>query len=387
MASVLSANLANHNLVVVGHPFAASGRGENIRSTHRSLLAAGLETGIYDIYAVEPRSDAAIARTVLPYSVSSLSSRINIFVINGDEVERAFGHLAAPPPPGSYNIIFPAWELSKYPQAWIASMERFDEVWAQSRFTHDALAAAVSKPVVHMSEASEVRLSSPMGRRQFGIPERAYAFLFFFDFSSYVDRKNPFATIEAFARLRDERPDADLCLILKTNTANAKAADRRRFEDAVRSLSSRLQVIDKTLTDNETKNLVRCCDCFVSLHRSEGFGHGLSEAMYLGKPVIATRYSGNLDFMNDENSFLVDCDLVPVGKDQYVFPEGQVWAQPRTAQAVGFMRRLVDEPDEGRRRGRIASRYIRQFFSYRAMGLRYRARLESLAQLNRLAAL
>jgi glycosyltransferase involved in cell wall biosynthesis len=230
-------------------------------------------------------------------------------------------------------------------------------------------------------------LSSPVGRRQFGIPELAYAFLFFFDFSSYVDRKNPFGTIEAFARLRNERPSADLCLILKTNTANAKPADRRRFEAAVGSLSGHLHVIDETLTDNETKNLVHCCDCFVSLHRSEGFGHGLSEAMFLGKPVIATRYSGNLDFMNDENSFLVDCDLVPVGKDQYVFSEGQVWAEPRIDQAVGFMGGLVDRPDEGRRRGRVASRHIRQFFSYRAMGLRYRARLEHVAQVNRLAAL
>jgi glycosyltransferase involved in cell wall biosynthesis len=384
MAPVLSGNLANRSVVIVGHPFAASGRGENIRATHRSLLAAGVECGIYDIYGLDPRSDLAVARTVLPYGVSGLSDKINIFVLNGDEVERAFGHLGAAPPQGSYNIIFPAWELPKYPPAWVTALERFDEVWAQSRFTHDALASAVRQPVVHMSEACEVRLSSPMGRRQFGIPEQAYAFLFFFDFSSYVDRKNPFSTIEAFARLRDERPATDLCLILKTNTANAKAADRRRFEDAVRSLSGRLRVIDQTLTDNETKNLVHCCDCFVSLHRSEGFGHGLSEAMYLGKPVIATRYSGNLDFMNDVNSFLVDCDLVPVGKDQYVFPEGQVWAQPRLDQAVGFMRGLVDSPDEGRRRGRVASRHIRQFFSYRAMGLRYRARLEYLVQANRL---
>jgi glycosyltransferase involved in cell wall biosynthesis len=377
----------NQRVVVVGHPFAPSGRGENIRSTHKSLLAAGLKSGIFDIYGRERRSDASIAPAVEPYSVTSLSAGINIFIINGDEVEKALKHLNPAPPKGSYNIIFPAWELSKYPSAWIDCLEKFDEVWAQSSFTHGALASAVSKPVIHMSEASEVRLSSPMGRRQFGIPERAYAFLFFFDFSSYVDRKNPFATIEAFARLRNERPSSDACLILKTNTAHAKSSDRRRFEEAVRSVPGHLHVIDETLTDNETKNLVHCCDCFISLHRSEGFGHGPSEAMYLGKPVIATRYSGNLDFMNDENSFLVDFDLVPVGKDQYVFADGQVWAQPRIDHAVEIMTRLVDRPDEGRQRGRVASRHIRQFFSYRAMGLRYRARLEYLASTNVLAAL
>jgi len=100
--------------------------------------------------------------------------------------------------------------------------------------------------------------------------------------------------------------------------------------------------------------------------------------MYLGKPVIATAYSGNLDFMNEDNSYLVGFNLVSLGKDQYVFPEGQVWAEARIDQAVSFMCRLVDHPEEGRERGIIASRHIRQFFSYRAIGLRYRARLEQL---------
>ncbi len=384
---VSGGNLDNHGVVVVGHPFSPNGRGENIRSTHKAVCAAGLQSGIYDIYGCEQKSDTAMVRAVEPYCVTSLSAGINVFNINGDEVEQALNHLAPGPPKGSYNIIFPAWELSHYPSAWIDHLEKFDEVWAQSSFTYDALVSAVSKPVIHMAEASEVRLSSPLGRRQFGIPESAYAFLFFFDFTSYVDRKNPFATINAFARLCSERPFSDACMILKTNTARAKSTDRRRFQEAVGSLSDRLHVIDDTLTDNEIKNLVHCCDCFISLHRAEGFGHGLSEAMYLGKPVIATRYSGNLDFMNDENSFLVDFDLVPVGKQQYVFAEGQVWADPHVDQAVGFMSRLVDRPDEGRERGLVASRHIRQFFSYRAIGLRYRARLEHLINANHLAAL
>src|SRR5258708_1095750 len=273
--------------VVVGLPFSPLGRGENIRSTHQALCAAGLTSGIYDIYAVDPRRDAVMVRAVQPHCVTSLSAGINIFNINGDEVEQALAHVAPGPPANSYNIIYPAWELSKYPSAWVPALERFDEVWAQSLFTREAIASAVNRPVVYMGQACEVRLYSPIGRRHFGIPESSYAFLFFFDFSSYLDRKNPFAAIEAFARLCSERPFSDVCLVLKTDTRRAKLPELRRFKEAIGAVSNRLRLIDGTLGDNEIKSLIHCCDCFLSLHRSEGFGHGLSEAMYVGKPVIA----------------------------------------------------------------------------------------------------
>jgi len=367
---------SNVGLTLVGHPFSSIGMGEHVRSALSAFLAAGLRPGVRDIYGLDPRSDTALANTIVPHCVDRLATEVNIFHINGDEVEQSLTHLSPDPQPGSYNIIYPAWELSRYPSAWVPHLERFDEVWAPSRFTCDAIEAAVARPVTHMPLACEVRFSSPLGRRYFGIPESAYAFLFFFDFSSYLDRKNPFATIAAFLKLVGQSPFLDACLVIKTNTLRAKPADRKRFEAGIVSHGERVRVIDSTLTDNEIKNLIRCCDCFVSLHRSEGFGRGLSEAMYLGKPVIATGYSGNMDFMTEENSFLVDFDLVPVEQGQYVHPEGQIWADPDVEQATHFMRRLVDEPEAGRRRGLVASRHIRQFFNYRAVGLRYRTRLE-----------
>src|SRR3546814_19524450 len=109
------------------------------------------------------------------------------------------------------------------------------------------------------------------------------------------------------------------------------------------------------MDDNDTKNLLRCCDCFVSLHRSEGFGRGLAEAMYLGKPVIATRYSGNLDFMDERTAYLVDHELVPVQTGEYPFAEGQHWADADTGQAADYMAALVDAPARGCAIGRDAS--------------------------------
>ena len=137
-------------------------------------------------------------------------------------------------------------------------------------------------------------------------------------------------------------------------------------------------LIERGLTDNETKNLVHSCDCFVSLHRSEGIGRFLAEAMYMGKPVIATGWSGNMEFMNRDVACLVSYRLVPVREGDYPFWENQLWADPNVDEAAGWMVRLVDQPDWGRRLGERASRHIRSRFSYRAIGLQY---VERLAQI------
>jgi glycosyltransferase involved in cell wall biosynthesis len=126
-------------------------------------------------------------------------------------------------------------------------------------------------------------------------------------------------------------------------------------------------------------NLIRCCDAFVSLHRSEGFGLGLAEAMYLGLPVIGTGYSGNMDFMTPENSMLVGHRLVPVPPKGYHHAEDQHWAEPDLDAATAHMIGLVDDPAAGRALGARGSRSIRIGFSYRAIGLRYAQRLAEIA--------
>ncbi|ULU25212.1 glycosyltransferase [Dyella terrae] len=133
------------------------------------------------------------------------------------------------------------------------------------------------------------------------------------------------------------------------------------------------------MTDNDTKNLVRCCDAFVSLHRSEGFGRGLAEAMYLGKPVVATAYSGNMDFMDSDTAHLVGYDLVPLKAGDYPHGEGQKWADAHVDEAAAHMITLVDHPEDGRSMGKRAARRIRNFCGYRAAGIRYRDRIDALA--------
>ena len=372
------------DLVLVGHPFSAIGMAEHVRSAWRAFKAAGVTAGLIDIYGLDRNKDPDFERDFGPHVVPKLSPKTNLFCINANEVEQAMGVLEATGSKAAfesaYNIIYPAWELSKYPEPWARILERFDEVWAPSDFIAQAIAPAVSRPVVHMPLAVELTLSSFLGRRAFGIPEHAFVVLFSFDFSSFSERKNPLAMLDAFERLCALRPAAPLHAIVKYKGGDEKNPARRALEARLAALGGRAQGITRELSDNENKNLIRCADAFVSLHRSEGFGRGPAEAMTLGRVAIATNYSGNLDFMTPETSLLVDYDLIPVPEGAYLFPEGQVWADAQVDHAVQLMARMLDDPAEARALGRRASRHIRTNFSARAVGLRYTARLDELAR-------
>jgi glycosyltransferase involved in cell wall biosynthesis len=354
------------------------GRGEDLRGAFRALRALGLDVAIRDIYAWDP-PDPGLARELGEFVGPSLSSHTNVFYVNGDEVEPVIDRLGGRAV-GARHIICPQWELGTYPRTWAAQLDRFDEIWAPSRFVLSALRGTVSRPVRRVPLAVQPRMTSFLPRRHFGLPESSYLFLFLFDFRSYVDRKNPFGVIDAFGRVCMLRPRADTFLVIKLNGVDATeriARAYQRFLDAVARSESRdrIIVLDRVLSDNESKNLIRECDCFVSLHRSEGFGRGMAEAMLFGKPVVATGYSGNLEFMNERNSCLVRYRLVDVREGQYPYSEGQVWADPEVDHAVDYMVGLLDDRDRGRELGREAACDMATYFSARAVGLAMAAQL------------
>lgn len=361
--------------VLVGHPFAPTGRGEDIRCLFRAFCSVGYPLKIRDIYSFEPRCDFDLKEEINNYLTNDLSTNTNIFIINGDEVEQSLNHLINEMPSEAYNIIYPQWELSIYPIKWAEQLNRFDEIWAPSRFVFDSIKRSTSKPIIHMPLPVQIKFTSFLGRKHFGIHEGSYLFLFFFDLRSYIDRKNPFAAIKAFERVCEARPDEDVRFIIKINRPKYSHKNNSDFQKFIENVKSKYKnkfiIIDKVFTDNEIKNLVRLCDCFVSLHRSEGFGRGMAEAMFLGKPVVSTGYSGNLDFMNVQNSCLVNYDLIDVEEGQYPYSKGQVWADADIEHAANYMIKLLDDRDYGRKLGEVASRYIRTHFSYRSMGLRY----------------
>ncbi len=363
--------------LLVGYPKAELGMGEHVRLTADSFSADAIPFGIYnfDHNVAARQADERYSRLI----TDAPEFKANIFHINADQMSVAREVLGERFFRGRYNIGYWAWELSIFPDDWLPATELVNEIWAPSRFIQQALSEKTRCPVVWMPLAVRAPVVEAGVSRDFGIAPDCYAFLFYFDFASFATRKNPMGPIEAFRRAFPDGRDK-VQLIIKAMAHDVHAPEVTRLRRSVED-DPRIVVINEVLSHSEMALLLERCDCFVSLHRSEGFGRGMAEAMAMGKPVIATNYSGNTDFMNTENSLLVDYTLVPVGKGEYVHWEGQMWAEPDIEQAAWYMRRVVDDPASVRGVGLAASKYIREFHSPRAIGARYASRLKRLALL------
>jgi glycosyltransferase involved in cell wall biosynthesis len=362
-------------LCQVGHPFNPIGTGRATRLAFAAARAGGIEVSVRDVYKFQ-KPETALARAMLPLLTDEFGA-VNLFHLNGDEIAPALAHLGGMP--AGYNIVAPFWELPRFPQVWAEQVEKFDEVWAPSAFIRDTLTQAVKIPVTSLPMATAVDFAAFLDRKAFGIPENSFAFLTFFDGRSYVERKNPHAVVACFRRVAAARPFARTCLVIKLHGGENAPEGVKNFLAGLEDLGERVVVLNEAMPEEKVHNLIRCCDAFVSLHRSEGFGLGIAEAMFLGKPAIATAWSGNMTFMTAENSYPIAYALVPVPENAYPHWEIQEWAEPDADEAAAVMLRLLDEPAHGREIGKIASREMRQTFSYRAAGLRYAARLKEVS--------
>ena len=273
------------------------------------------------------------------------------------------------------NIGSWAWEVDKVPAEWLPMLGVFDEIWVYSDYVADNLAGVAQGPVVRVP----LPIVEPAvdGRPpDFGLPER-FTFLFMFDFFSTLKRKNPLGLIEAFKRAF--KPGEGPQLVLKSFNGDYKP-ERLAEVDQAAGDHPDIHVVDRYVSATEKDALVAACDCYVSLHRAEGFGLTLGEAMVLGKPVIATNFSGNTDFMTAENSYLVDWTLTRVGDGGENYPADGHWAEPDLEHAAATMRQVWEAPDEAQRRGALAREEIRRGWSREAVGRLARERLELIAE-------
>ncbi|HVG05768.1 MAG TPA: glycosyltransferase, partial [Burkholderiaceae bacterium] len=265
---------------------------------------------------------------------------VNLCVVNADQTTVLFDALGGSVLRGRYNIGYWFWELERFPPAWARSLSLVDEVWVATRHVHDAVKlASGDKPVRIVPYPIEVFLSRQLSRTEFGLRPQAFTFLFSFDFFSYIDRKNPEAVVAAFQRAFADR-SKDVNLVLKSIGAE-RARERFVSLKTMCADDPRIVILDKSLTRESMWGLQSVCDCYVSLHRAEGLGLGLAESMYLGKPAIGTGYSGNLQFMSEANSCLVDYRLVDIPPGTYVHSDGQQWADPDIDHAAHWMQRIA----------------------------------------------
>ncbi|MEI7685509.1 MAG: glycosyltransferase family 4 protein [Planctomycetota bacterium] len=279
--------------------------------------------------------------------------------------------------PGVYRIGYWYWELETAPAAWARQSDWLDEIWAPTRFIGDALRRIMTIPVIDMLPGLAPPSVAKLSRAQLGLPEDRFLFLFAFDMSSTGERKNPEAVVAAFQRAFE--PDAPVALAIKI---------RRGWEEPQRTAAlhaaaqlGRIIILDESLPEDAYFGLLNCCDAYISLHRSEGLGMTLAEAMALGKPTIATRYSGNLDFMNDDNSLLVAATMTSLRTRTRSYPRGARWAEPSIEDAAAKMRWVVENPVAARQlaeRGRLA---IQGSLSLADAGRRMTKRLAEIEEL------
>ena len=320
-----------------GFAYGELGIGEDLRMAVAACEAAGIAYRVVNIDAGKDlrQADAALkahvqrSDAVAPYAV-------NVFCLPGfDMVSRVFLRMGPELFREHINIGWWPWELPVWPKAWGEAFDLVDELWTGSSFTQATYAAATKKPVHLMPLPVSVDRGTTLPRSSFGLPKSKFLFLFIFDFNSHLARKNPQAVIAAFSKAFPAK-DKEVNLVLKV--MNAKSADPR-WQAFIKlcEKDDRIWLITETLDRPDVLGLVACCDAYVSLHRAEGFGRTLAEAMMYGKPVIATGYSGNADFMHPELSFAVDHEVVPVQSGEYPFVEDAdngVWAEPSVAHAA-----------------------------------------------------
>jgi len=273
-----------------------------------------------------------------------------------------------------YNIGIWYWEISGFPGKWRPAFSRYDEIWVTSSFTANALSKISPIPVLKMPYPLSLNEGLIEGRPRelLGLPGDSFIFLFMFDFLSIFERKNPLAILEAFRRAFGKHREA----LLIINCINSKA-DPSSYK-ALRRGSNGLNVkiIDGHLSEKSYLNLLSACDCYISLHRSEGLGLIMAEAMYLGKPVIATAYSGNMDFMSRDNSLLVKYRLVELERNYGPYEKGNSWAEPDVEHASELMRWVYENRDDAKLIGKRASECVRKCMSPLIASMKIEERLE-----------
>jgi glycosyltransferase involved in cell wall biosynthesis len=353
-------------LNVVGYLARETGVGESARLCQRSCEAAELESHLIDVDATPELAQAIY--------------RASIYHVNADQLPEVHDQLRPLFDASAYNIGCWHWEMPELPDAWIASADPLHEIWAPSAFVQSAISRKVTIPVVHMPHGVAVTDIEACSPEELGVPPGRFTFLFMFDLGSVVQRKNPLAAAEAFRRAFP-RP-ASAALLIKAGGAESHRQEYAALEEHLRGLPD-VYLSDRMLSRPRVNGLLAACDGVVSLHRSEGFGLILAEAMALGKPVVATGWSGNMDFMNSGNSCPVGYELVTLDRTYCPYQAGEQWAEPDAGHAAHLMKRLVEDPAFRTQIGERARHTMRSRFSPEAAGRRYRHRLAFLGLLNR----
>ncbi|CAH1231516.1 hypothetical protein PAECIP111891_06838 [Paenibacillus allorhizoplanae] len=359
---------------LLGYARAEMGIGESCRLAARSLASVDYPFGIINFEGTN--SSRMADQSWIHKEIKAPIHNVNIFHINAEQMMEVYAHYGSSIFKDKFNIGYWHWELPDFPDEWIEGFNFVNEVWVPSDFVANSISMKSPVPVVKIPHGIEVKIIKQISRKEFSLPEQAFLFLTMYDVKSYQERKNPKASIEAF-KMAFRPDDSSVGLVVKLNNANSNLRELQSVYDMTNDYKN-IYIIKDILSRDATNALINSTDSYISLHRSEGFGLGLAEAMYLGKPVIGTNWSSNTDFMTSTNSCLVNYNLVRVGTDQGPYQAYQYWADPDIEHASYYMKLLVSDGTFNKKISLLGEKYIKENYSPTVIGEMMTKRLKYL---------
>ena len=385
---------------LIGHAFNIIGLGEYLRMIAKALDAAGIPYCVINIpigCGVSDQ-DRSLEQKVLPSNVEPPYA-FNLFCMTAENHLRQAIYHGFMPSYRSYSIAIWFWEMEKWPDQLTNALDLAHEYWPCTRIIEQALQGARtirqaqgledtgSPPIIRMPPVMDLGITSQLGeqasirqetRETYGLSEKAILFNFVFDLNSMIARKNPQAVLEAFQQAF-ATTELDVGLVIKTFPPR-RPEPLWELLKATAAKDKRITIIEADLDRSSILTLLACCDVYVSLHRSEGLGIGLAEALQLGLDVIATNYGGNTDFCRGPLAHPIPYHLIPVKPGEYPYHQGMVWAEPDLDTAVTVMRQVAMKRRLSPTTDQATVDCYRQRFSAGEVGAQFRRRLEELWQ-------
>jgi len=318
---------------VIGLHSSPIGIGEDVRRIHQVLKKAKLKT---------VKIDMAVKKSVISKR-NSVNCEYNIFCQPAPDIMISGILLGDDFFNNRKNIALCAWELPKWPKSLEWILDFLDKVWVHSEFIRDSVPHRFRDKVFRIPLPVVVMPTIGKSRKDFNLPSKPFLYLSVFDFASWAQRKNPFACLEAFRLAFPYKKNDQVGLVIKSINSDARKDQYSKLKEIIKK-DPRISIIDKILDKADLHDLFRSCDAFISLHRSEGFGRNIAEAMLLKIPVITTAFSGNMDFTHDDNSFLVNYALKELDAQDYIFAKGNYWAEPDIRSAANAMLNVINLP-------------------------------------------
>ncbi len=355
---------------LAGYLDAAVGVGEAARRYVAALRSAGV--AVLDRDVPLPGRDAADTELVDGPRPRADDVSFNLLCLNPEQMVPFLNGPDAPPRDGRITIGIWSWEVDVLPPGWREAGAYLTEVWTYSRFGADLIGAGVDVPVFGfpppVSEPSNSSQPAPQ------LPP-GFRVLVMFDFLSTLERKNPLGAIEAYRRAFE--PGDGAVLVVKSVNGQHRP---ERMAELLAAVEGRpdILLIDRTMSGAERDALIAMCDCYLSLHRSEGHGLPLAEAMALGKPVVATAYGGNMEFMGEMNSYPVAWAPAFVGDGVEHYPTNASWAEPDLEHAARLLQAVHRDPEGARQRAQQGRQDVQALLAPEVVGAHMRGRLQEL---------